>query len=173
MSENTNTAAVTAKAKPAKSKPAADTADKSVKVKIINKSRHPNPEYKTPGAAGFDIRAKLDVLIKLKPLQRHLVPTGIYLEIPDGYEAQVRPRSGLASAEGVTVLNAPGTIDSDFRGEVLVNLVNLSDVATIIRDGDRIAQVVISKAERAKFVDAEKLSETERGEGGHGSTGRV
>jgi dUTP pyrophosphatase len=141
-----------------------------VKINIINQSKHPLPEYQTEQAAGMDLRANLENEIVLQPLQRHLIGTGLYIELPKGYEAQIRPRSGLAAKHGVTVINTPGTIDSDYRGEIKICLVNLSNDEFIIKDGERIAQMVISKHEIAVFVLAEKLSETERGEGGHGHT---
>lgn len=142
-----------------------------LKIKIINKSGHALPEYKTPQAAGVDLMAAIAEDITLFPLQRRLVGTGLFLELPLGYEAQIRPRSGLASNHGITVINSPGTIDSDYRGEIKICLVNLSDVPFVIRDGERIAQMIISKHEIAQFMEVNNLSETLRGEGGHGSTG--
>ncbi len=142
-----------------------------MKVKIINRSEHPLPAYATPASAGLDLRASVEVPITLQPLQRALIKTGLFLEIPPGYEAQVRPRSGLALKHGVTVLNSPGTIDADYRGEIGVILANLSDVPFIIADGERIAQLVIAKHERAEWMEGEVLSETKRGGGGFGSTG--
>jgi len=142
-----------------------------LKIKIINKSGHALPEYKTPQAAGVDLMAAISEEITLFPLQRRLIDTGLFLELPLGYEAQIRPRSGLASNHGITVINSPGTIDSDYRGEIKICLVNLSDVPFVIKDGERIAQMIISKHETAKFIEVDSLSETQRGEGGHGSTG--
>lgn len=141
-------------------------------IKIINRSRHPLPNYETAHAAGMDLRAFLDAPIELKPLERTLVPTGLFLELPIGFEAQVRPRSGLAAKRGVTVLNAPGTIDADYRGEVKVILVNLSNETFRIEDGERIAQLVIARHERVEWIPTEELSLTDRGAGGFGSTGR-
>lgn len=140
-------------------------------VKIINKSKHSLPKYSTPLSAGVDLTANLESPIELQPLQRVFVPTGFFIELPDGYEAQIRPRSGLAIKHGITVLNTPGTIDADYRGEVKVVLVNLSDKSFTINDGDRICQMVINKFEKAEFVEVDILSETERGEGGFGHTG--
>lgn len=143
-----------------------------MKIKIINKSGHKLPHYETLASAGMDLRADLESPITLKPLERAIVPTGLFMELPVGYEAQVRPRSGLAAKKGVTVLNAPGTIDADYRGNVGVILVNLSNEDFTIENGERIAQLVIAKHERAQWEEVETLSETERGEGGFGSTGR-
>jgi len=143
-----------------------------IQIHIINKSRHPLPEYQTPQAAGVDLRAYLEEDIVLKPLERQLIGTGLYLEIPRGYEAQIRPRSGLAAKHGITVINTPGTIDSDYRGEVKICLVNLSNELFTIKDGERIAQMVFNKHETAHFIEAETLSETERGDGGYGHTGK-
>jgi len=142
------------------------------KIKIINKSAHALPSYETAFSAGMDLRANLVDPISLEPLERALVKTGIFLELPQGFEAQVRPRSGLAYKNGITVLNAPGTIDADYRGEVGVVLVNLSKETFVINNGERIAQMVISKHERATWEAVSELSETERGAGGFGSTGR-
>jgi len=142
-----------------------------MEVKIINRSKHPLPHYETSASAGLDVRANLEEAITLKPLERCLVKTGLFLEIPVGFECQVRPRSGLAFKNGVTVLNAPGTIDADYRGEVGVILINLSNEDFVIQDGERIAQLVFAKFEQAQWKLAEELSETERGEGGFGSTG--
>ena len=142
-----------------------------MKVKIINKSRHPLPEYATPQAAGVDLRANIESPIMLAPLQRTLVPTGLYIALPEGYEAQVRPRSGLAIKKGITVLNSPGTIDADYRGEICVILVNLSDTPFEITDGERIAQMVIARHEQAEWIETDTLDETERGAGGFGHTG--
>lgn len=143
-----------------------------MKIKIVNKSNHPLPHYGTEAAAGVDLRANLEVPITLNPLERTLVKTGLFIELPVGYEAQVRPRSGLAYKNGITVLNSPGTIDADYRGEVGVILVNLSNVPFVIENGERVAQLVIAKHEQAEWVLVEELAETERGEGGFGSTGK-
>ena len=142
-----------------------------MKVRIVNKSKHPLPEYKTKSSAGLDIRANIDEPIMLKSLERKLVPTGLFIELPDGYEAQMRPRSGLGLNEGIT-LNTPGTIDADYRGEIGVILVNLSHEVVQINDGDRICQMVINKVEQAELIEVETLSETERGKGGFGHTGK-
>ena len=142
-----------------------------MKINIINKSNNPLPAHATEGAAGLDLRAYLESPVTLQPGERKLIPTGLILEIPRGYEGQVRPRSGLALKHGVTVHNSPGTIDEDFRGEVGVILINLSDMPFTIYSGDRIAQLVIAKYERVEFVLSESLSETERNEGGFNSTG--
>lgn len=142
-----------------------------MKIKIINKSRHDLPHYETMASAGMDLRASLTESRILKPLERTIVGTGLFIELPVGIEAQVRPRSGLAAKKGITVLNAPGTIDADYRGEVGVILVNLSNEEFTINNGERIAQLVIAKHERAEWVQVEELSETDRGEGGFGSTG--
>ncbi|MEP5256068.1 MAG: dUTP diphosphatase [Winogradskyella arenosi] len=140
-------------------------------IKIINKSNHPLPHYETIASAGMDLRAHLSESRVLKPLERSIVGTGLYIELPIGTEAQVRPRSGLAAKKGITVLNAPGTIDADYRGEIGVILVNLSIEDFVIENGERIAQLVIAKHERAEWEVAEELSNTARGEGGFGSTG--
>ncbi|MDB9781670.1 dUTP diphosphatase [Winogradskyella sp.] len=142
-----------------------------MKIKIINKSRHNLPHYETIASAGMDLRASLTESRILKPLERTIVGTGLFIELPIGTEAQVRPRSGLAAKKGITVLNAPGTIDADYRGEIGVILVNLSNEDFTINNGERIAQLVIAKHERAEWVDTIELSETDRGEGGFGSTG--
>ncbi|NRB83225.1 MAG: dUTP diphosphatase [Winogradskyella sp.] len=142
-----------------------------MKIKIINKSRHDLPHYETIAAAGMDLRANITEARILKPLERTIVGTGLFIELPIGIEAQVRPRSGLAAKKGITVLNAPGTIDADYRGEIGVILVNLSNEEFTINNGERIAQLVIAKHERAEWDEVETLSETERGEGGFGSTG--
>lgn len=141
-------------------------------VQIINKSKHTLPSYATALSAGMDLRANLEQPIVLKPLQRCLVPTGLYLALPEGYEAQVRPRSGLAIKKGVTVLNAPGTVDADYRGEVCVILVNLSSEDFVIEDGERVAQMVIARHEQVRWLPVEELDETDRGAGGFGHTGR-
>lgn len=140
-------------------------------LKVINRSHHPLPAYQTPAAAGLDLRAFLTEPITLKPLERALVPTGLYLEIPEGYEAQIRPRSGLAFKHGVSVLNSPGTIDADYRGEVKVLLVNLSADLFVINDGERIAQMVVARHEVVKWDETSELSESTRGAGGFGSSG--
>ena len=142
-----------------------------MKIKIINKSRHDLPHYETIASAGMDLRENITEARILKPLERTIVGTGLFIELPIGIEAQVRPRSGLAAKKGITVLNAPGTIDADYRGEIGVILVNLSNEEFIINNGERIAQLVIAKHERAEWNEVETLSETERGEGGFGSTG--
>ena len=142
-----------------------------MKIKIVNQSKHPLPEYGTIAAAGVDLRANIDSPITLKPLERTLVPTGLFMEIPVGYEAQVRPRSGLALKKGITVLNSPGTIDADYRGELRVILINLSNEAFVIEDGERIAQMFIAAHEQADWVEVDSLEETARGAGGFGSTG--
>ena len=140
-------------------------------VQIINKSKHPLPAYATEQSAGMDIRANLSEPIVLKPLQRCLVPTGLYIALPKGFEAQIRPRSGLAIKKGIGVLNSPGTIDADYRGEIGVILVNLSQEPFVVENGERIAQLVIAKHERAEWIEVTELSETSRGAGGFGSTG--
>lgn len=142
-----------------------------MQIKIINKSTHDLPHYETVASAGMDLRANISESRVLKPLERSIVGTGLFIELPIGYEAQVRPRSGLAAKKGVTVLNAPGTIDADYRGEIGVILVNLSNEDFVINKGERIAQLVIAKHERAEWVEVNELSETSRGEGGFGSTG--
>jgi dUTP pyrophosphatase len=142
-----------------------------MKVQIINRSHHPLPQYATPQSAGVDLRANIEAPIELRPMERRLVPTGIFMALPPGYEAQVRPRSGLAIKHGITVLNTPGTIDADYRGEVCVILVNLSDEPFVIADGERIAQMVIARHEQAEWQEVEVLSETERGAGGFGHSG--
>lgn len=140
-------------------------------VKIINKSSNPLPRYESNGAAGMDIRAFLPESVVLKPLERRLIPTGLYIELPQGYEAQIRPRSGLALKRGLTVLNSPGTIDADYRGEIGVILVNLSGEEQTIENGERICQMVIAREERAELVEAASLTATDRGEGGFGHSG--
>ena len=142
-----------------------------MKVKVINKSNNALPEYATEFSAGMDVRAANFEPIVLKPLQRAIVPTGLYLEIPAGYEVQVRPRSGLAAKRGITVLNAPGTIDADYRGEVCVILVNLSNDDFVVERGERIAQIVLAKHEKIEWEESESLADSQRGEGGFGSTG--
>lgn len=143
-----------------------------MKVKIINKSHHDLPQYSTSASAGMDLRANLEEEVTLKPLQRIIVKTGLFIELPVGFEAQVRPRSGLAAKHGVTVLNSPGTIDADYRGEIGVILVNLSNEDFVIKDGERIAQMVIAKHEQVQWTEVEVLEESERGAGGFGSTGK-
>jgi len=142
-----------------------------MKIKIINKSSHALPHYETSASAGLDLRANITNPIVLQPLERTIVKTGLFIELPIGFEAQVRPRSGLAAKKGITVLNAPGTVDADYRGEIGVILVNLSNQEFIIENGERIAQLVIAKHERAEWIEVETLTETSRGEGGFGSTG--
>lgn len=143
-----------------------------MKVNIINKSKHPLPEYKTKLSAGMDIRANLDETVVLQPLERKLIPTGLFIELPEGYEAQMRPRSGLALNEGLGLLNSPGTIDADYRGEIGIIVVNLSNNVVSIKDGDRIAQMVINKVEQVELTEVNELSETDRGSGGFGHTGK-
>ncbi|MFN2422497.1 MAG: dUTP diphosphatase [Cryomorphaceae bacterium] len=140
-------------------------------TEIINRSKHPLPSYATSQSAGLDLRADLDAPITLAPMERKLIPTGLYIALPAGTEAQIRPRSGLAFKQGITVLNAPGTIDADYRGEVKVLLVNLSPDEVLVNDGDRIAQMVVARYEQVNFKETDKLSDTVRGEGGFGSTG--
>ncbi len=140
-------------------------------LKIINKSRNPLPAYATPGSAGLDLRADISAPVILQPLQRAVIPTGLFIELPEGLEAQVRPRSGLAMKKGLTCLNSPGTIDSDYRGEIKCILVNLSDMEQTIEPGERICQMVIARYEKMTLEPAETLSDTERGTGGFGSTG--
>ena len=143
-----------------------------MKVNIINQSKHALPAYQTSLSAGMDLRANLETPVTLKPLQRSLIPTGLYMELPEGYEAQIRPRSGLAYKHGLTVLNSPGTIDADYRGEIKVLLVNLSDEDFTVNDGERIAQMVIARHETITWSETTALTESERGAGGYGSTGR-
>lgn len=143
-----------------------------MKVRIINKSRHPLPAYATEHSAGMDLRADLTEPVLLKPMQRCLIPTGLFIALPPGYEAQVRPRSGLAVKKGITVLNSPGTIDADYRGEIRVILVNLSSDDFVIEDGERIAQMIIARYEKSVWDEVESLDETERGAGGFGHTGK-
>lgn len=143
-----------------------------MKVKVINRSKHELPAYETHASAGMDVRANIDEPIELQPMGRALVKTGLFLEIPEGYECQVRPRSGLALKKGISVLNSPGTIDADYRGEVGVILVNLSNETYIVEDGERVAQLVFAKFEQAQWETTEELSETHRGAGGFGSTGK-
>lgn len=143
-----------------------------MKVKIVNHSHFALPEYQTPLSAGLDIRANLDESITLHPLERALVPTGLYVELPEGHEMQIRPRSGLAAKHGITVLNSPGTIDADYRGEVKVILVNLSNDAFVIEPGERIAQMIVARYEQIEWESVDSLSDTSRGAGGFGSTGK-
>jgi dUTP pyrophosphatase len=143
-----------------------------MRILVVNNSKHPLPEYQTVGAAGFDVRANLDAPITLEPHRRAVVSTGLHMAIPEGYEVQVRSRSGLAAKFGVAVLNSPGTIDSDYRGDIGVILVNHSDEPFVVNDGDRVAQIVVARFERAELVEVEELDETERGHGGFGHTGR-
>ena len=142
-----------------------------MKVQIINRGHHPLPEYATTQSAGLDLRANIDESIVLHPMERRLVPTGLFMALPVGYEAQIRPRSGLALKYGITVLNTPGTIDADYRGEIMVLLINFSQNDFVINDGERIAQMVIAKHENAEFIEVENLDDTERGTGGYGHTG--
>jgi dUTP pyrophosphatase len=143
----------------------------AMQIPVINRSHHPLPEYQTAHAAGLDVRANLAEPVALRPLQRALIPTGLFMEIPAGYEAQVRPRSGLAFKHGIGIVNSPGTIDADYRGELKVLLVNLSDTEFVVRDGERIAQLVVARHERVRWQPVDVLSETTRGTGGYGSTG--
>lgn len=142
-----------------------------MEIKIVNKSRHPLPAYATPQAAGMDIRANIDAPITIQPLQRVLVPTGLYIQLPDGYEAQLRPRSGLALKHGITLLNTPGTIDADYRGEIGVILVNLSSEQFVVNDGERICQMVINRYEKTDWMPVDTLDSSQRGNGGFGHTG--
>ena len=142
-----------------------------MQVRIINRSKHPLPEYETLHSAGMDLRANIDAPITLEPLKRALVPTGLFIELPRGYEAQIRPRSGLAIKHGISLVNAPGTIDSDYRGEIKAIVVNLSDVPFVINDGERICQMVVARCERVEWVPSEQLTQTARGSGGFGHTG--
>lgn len=142
-----------------------------IKIKIVNKGTQPLPEYATTQSAGVDLRANINEPVELKPLSRALIPTGLHIALPEGYEAQIRPRSGLAIKKGITCLNTPGTIDADYRGDVGVILINLSAETFIVNPGERIAQMIINKFEQAKFELVEELDETERGEGGFGHTG--
>ena len=142
-----------------------------IKIKIVNKGNQPLPEYATPQSAGVDLRANIDEPVELKPLSRALIPTGLHIALPEGYEAQIRPRSGLAVKKGITCLNTPGTIDADYRGDVGVILINLSAETFIVNPGERIAQMIINKVEQAEFELVEELDKTERGEGGYGHTG--
>lgn len=143
-----------------------------IQINIVNKSKHDLPEYATPLSAGMDIRANLSEPITLLPLQRKLIPTGLYIELPKGYEAQIRPRSGLALKKGITVLNTPGTIDADYRGEIGVILVNISDEPFVVNDGERICQMVVAEHATVRWQQVEQLNETQRGTGGFGHTGK-
>ncbi len=143
-----------------------------LKIKIVNNSKHQLPAYETPLSAGMDLRANIEKPIRLKPLGRTLIKTGLYIELPEGYEAQIRPRSGLAFKHGISVLNSPGTIDADYRGEIGIILVNLSSEEFVIKDGERICQMIISKHETVKWEEVEILEQTERGAGGFGHTGK-
>jgi dUTP pyrophosphatase len=143
-----------------------------MKIKIVNHSKHALPEYATNLSAGLDLRANLTESVVLKPLERKLIPTGLYIELPEGYEAQIRPRSGLAIKHGISLVNAPGTIDADYRGEICVIMINLSSEDFMINDGERICQMVISKYEQAEWIEVAELTETERGSGGFGHTGK-
>ncbi|HLP04183.1 MAG TPA: dUTP diphosphatase [Paludibacter sp.] len=143
-----------------------------MKINIVNRSKHPLPEYATLLSAGMDLRANIDEPVALKPLERKLIPTGLFVELPGGFEAQIRPRSGLAIKKGITVLNSPGTIDADYRGEICVILVNLSSEDFIINDGERICQMVVAEHARAEWREVDELTETERGAGGFGHTGK-
>ncbi len=143
----------------------------NVRVKIINTSTNELPAYATSGSAGMDIRANLESPVILQPLERQLIPTGLFIELPEGHEAQVRPRSGLAIKQGITCLNSPGTVDADYRGELKVILINLSNTVQTVRHGDRIAQMIIAQVERAELIEVEALNETARGNGGFGHTG--
>jgi len=142
-----------------------------IQIKVVNKSHHPLPRYATPQSAGMDLRANIPEAVTLHPMERRLIPTGLFISLPPGYEAQVRPRSGLALKHGITVLNTPGTIDADYRGEVMVLLVNFSQEEFIVEDGERIAQMVVARHEQGEWLETEVLDETERGTGGYGHTG--
>lgn len=142
-----------------------------MEIRIVNQSGHPLPSYSTPLSAGMDIRAHLDAPVILKPMERRLIPTGLFIELPEGFEAQIRPRSGLALKKGISVLNTPGTIDADYRGEIGIILVNLSKEEFVVEDGERICQMVINRVETATWVEVESLEKTERGAGGFGHTG--
>lgn len=142
-----------------------------MKVKIVNTSGHPLPSYETSASAGMDLRANLDEPIVLKPLERDLIPTGLFIELPVGYEAQIRPRSGLAIKKGITLLNTPGTIDADYRGEIKIILANISNEEFVVNDGERIAQMIIASHVQAEWIEVDELIATERGTGGFGSTG--
>ncbi|MDR1653308.1 MAG: dUTP diphosphatase [Prevotellaceae bacterium] len=143
-----------------------------VKIRILNHSKHALPQYSTPLSAGMDLRANIDNTVTINPLERKLIPTGLYLELPQGYEAQIRPRSGLALQHGVTLLNTPGTVDADYRGEIGIIMINLSAEPFEIKDGERIAQMIIARHETAEIIEVQELTETERGTGGFGHTGK-
>ena len=142
-----------------------------IKINVVNKGHQQLPAYATPQSAGMDLRANIEEPVVLHPMERKLIGTGLHIALPEGYEAQIRPRSGLALKHGITVLNSPGTVDADYRGEVMVLLINLSDKDFVVNDGERIAQMVIAKHEQVDFIEVEVLDETERGEGGYGHTG--
>ena len=144
---------------------------REMKINVVNKGHQPLPQYATPQSAGMDLRANLDEPVTLQPLERRLIPTGLHIALPAGYEAQVRPRSGLALKKGITVLNTPGTIEADYRGEIGVVLINLSQEPFVVNDGERIAQMIIARHEQGELIEVEVLDETERGEGGYGHTG--
>lgn len=143
-----------------------------MKIRIVNRSQHPLPSYETALSAGMDLRADIREPVMILPMERKLIPTGLFMELPAGYEAQVRPRSGLAIKHGITVLNSPGTIDADYRGEICVILINLSDSDYTVHDGDRIAQMIIARHEKAEMIETEEIDMTERGTGGFGHSGR-
>lgn len=143
-----------------------------MKIKIVNRSKHALPEYATPYSAGMDLRANLDIPVTLNPLERHLIPTGIFIELPVGYEAQIRPRSGLAIKHGISLVNTPGTIDADYRGEIKVIMVNLSNIPFVVNDGERICQMVIAAHAHVEWEETDSLEDTERGAGGFGHTGK-
>lgn len=142
-----------------------------MKINVVNRGHQPLPQYATPQSAGMDLRANLEAPVTLQPLERRLIPTGLHIALPAGYEAQVRPRSGLALKKGITVLNTPGTIDADYRGEIGVVLINLSQEPFVVNDGERIAQMIIARHEQGELIEVDVLDETERGEGGYGHTG--
>ena len=142
-----------------------------IKIKVVNEGHQQLPAYATTQSAGMDLRANIDEAITLHPMERRLIPTGLHIALPVGYEAQIRPRSGLALKHGITVLNTPGTVDADYRGEIMVLLINFSDANFVINDGERIAQMIIARHEQGEFIEVEVLDETERGEGGYGHTG--
>jgi dUTP pyrophosphatase len=143
-----------------------------MKIRIVNQSKHTLPEYATEHSAGIDLRANLSEPVLMKPMERKLIPTGLFIELPEGYEAQIRPRSGLAIKKGITVLNSPGTIDADYRGEICVILINLSQEEFLVNDGERICQMVIARHEKAEWIETDSLNETTRGAGGFGHTGK-
>jgi dUTP pyrophosphatase len=143
-----------------------------MKIKIVNKSKHPLPAYETVHSAGMDLRANLDEPVRLNPLERFLVPTGLFIELPEGYEAQIRPRSGLAIRHGISLVNTPGTVDADYRGEIKIIMINLSNEEFLINDGERIAQMIISSHAKAEWIEVEELNTTDRGAGGFGHSGR-